>query len=57
MSKIEKLIARFKTKPKDFAWDEMTKILNHFGYEEIHGSVMNVNYNYRPTTIKITDLT
>ena len=38
MSKIEKLIARFKNKPKDFTWDEMTKMLNSFGYEEIHGS-------------------
>ncbi len=38
MSKVEKLIARFKTKPKDFTWDEMTRMLNHFGYEEIHGS-------------------
>ena len=35
---MEKLIARFKTKPKDFTWNEMTKILNSFGYEEIHGS-------------------
>ncbi|MBF0523446.1 MAG: type II toxin-antitoxin system HicA family toxin [Candidatus Omnitrophica bacterium] len=38
MSKTEKLIARFKTKPKDFTWDEMISLLNYFGYEEIRGS-------------------
>ena len=38
MSKIEKLIARFKLKPKDFTWDELTKLLNHFGYVEMRGS-------------------
>ncbi len=38
MSKVEKLVARFKTKPKDFTWDEMTRMLKHFGYEEIRGS-------------------
>jgi len=38
MSTIEKLIARFKTKPRDFSWDELTRLLNHFGYEEITGS-------------------
>ncbi len=38
MSKIEKLIARFKERPKDFTWDELTKMLGHFGYEEIRGS-------------------
>jgi predicted RNA binding protein YcfA (HicA-like mRNA interferase family) len=38
VSKIEKLIARFRTKPKDFTWDEMVKMLSHFGYREIRGS-------------------
>ena len=38
MSKIEKLIARFKMKPKDFSWEELTKLLNYLGYEEIRGS-------------------
>ena len=35
MAKIEKLIARLLTKPKDFTWDELVKILNHFGYSEL----------------------
>ncbi|QYS89590.1 type II toxin-antitoxin system HicA family toxin [Flavobacterium columnare] len=35
MSKIEKLIERLKSKPKDFTWEEMLKVLNYFGYEEL----------------------
>jgi predicted RNA binding protein YcfA (HicA-like mRNA interferase family) len=37
MSTIEKLIARFTNKPRDFSWQELTRLLNHFGYEEIAG--------------------
>lgn len=29
---------RFKSKPKDFGWDELVKMLHYFGYQEIHGS-------------------
>jgi len=32
MSRIEKLIDRFKSKPKDFTYNELQKLLNHFGY-------------------------
>ncbi len=35
MSKIEKLIERLKSEPKDFTWDELTKVLAHFGYSEM----------------------
>jgi len=35
LSRIDKLIARFKQKPKDFTWDELVVLLNHFGYDEI----------------------
>ncbi len=35
MSKIEKLIQRFKNYPKDFSYDDLRKILKHYGYEEI----------------------
>lgn len=38
MSTIEKLIARFKTKPRDFSWEELTRILYYFGYVQIKGS-------------------
>ena len=35
MSKIEKLIQRLLSYPKDFTYSELNKILNHFGYEEM----------------------
>lgn len=35
MGKIDKLIERFLSKPKDFTYDELKKLLNHFGYQEI----------------------
>jgi hypothetical protein len=35
MSKVEKLIEKLKSRPKDFTWDEMLKVLNHFGFEQI----------------------
>lgn len=33
MSKTEKLIEKLKSKPKDFTWEELIKILKHCGYE------------------------
>jgi hypothetical protein len=35
MSKIEKLIGRLKSRPKDFTWEEMTRVLKYYGYEEM----------------------
>lgn len=32
MSKREKLIERFKSKPKDFTFDELVTLLGYFGY-------------------------
>ena len=34
MSKIEKLILKFKSNPKDLTWEELVKILAHFGFTE-----------------------
>ena len=34
MSKIEKLILKFRTIPKDLTWEELVKILNHYNYQE-----------------------
>jgi predicted RNA binding protein YcfA (HicA-like mRNA interferase family) len=36
LGKIDKLIERLKTYPKDFTWEELTKVLNHFGYNEMN---------------------
>ncbi|WP_281238792.1 type II toxin-antitoxin system HicA family toxin [Flavobacterium praedii] len=35
MSKVEKLIEKLKSRPKDFTWDEILKVLHHFGFEQI----------------------
>lgn len=35
MSRIEKLIERLLSRPADLTWDELVKILSHFGYEEM----------------------
>ncbi len=34
MSKFEKLVEKLKSKPKDFTWDEMVKVLKHYGYKQ-----------------------
>ncbi len=34
MSKAEKLLQRFLSKPKDFTFEELRRLLSHFGYEE-----------------------
>lgn len=35
MTKLEKLLQRFLTKPNDFTWDELVKLLNGFGYAQV----------------------
>ncbi|MBP7471147.1 MAG: type II toxin-antitoxin system HicA family toxin [Flavobacterium sp.] len=35
MSKVEKIIEKLKSKPKDYTWDEMLKVLNYFGFEQM----------------------
>ncbi len=38
MGTIEKLEQRFKSKPKDFTFSELTRLLNWYGYTEAQGS-------------------
>lgn len=35
MTKREKLLDRLLTKPKDFTWGELSKVLGSFGYQQI----------------------
>ena len=35
MSRREKLVERFKARPRDFTWDEMTKLLEGLGYRRV----------------------
>ncbi|MGD9107873.1 MAG: type II toxin-antitoxin system HicA family toxin [Gammaproteobacteria bacterium] len=44
MPKNKKLITRFKTRPKDFTWVELTSMLNHLGFVEIRGSGSRVKF-------------
>jgi predicted RNA binding protein YcfA (HicA-like mRNA interferase family) len=37
MSRQEKLVIRLLAVPKDFTWEELIKVLNSFGYEEVKG--------------------
>jgi len=36
VEKIKKLIDRFQANPKDFTWNELTKVLNSFGYKQVN---------------------
>lgn len=37
MTKIEKLLNKFLSNPKDFTWEELTRVLSYFGYVEQTG--------------------
>ena len=39
MTKVDKLIKRFLSNPKDFTWEELVKILSYFGYKENIGGI------------------
>jgi len=53
MSTIEKLITRFMTKPRDFSWEELTRLLSYFDYEVMAGSGSRRKFihNYRQPII------
>lgn len=38
MTRFEKLLRRFLSKPKDFSYDELTRLLRSFGYVEQQGA-------------------
>lgn len=35
MAQIEKLTVKLLSRPTDFTWEELVKILSHFGYREL----------------------
>ena len=37
MSQVQKLVIRLLSYPRDFTWEELIKVLRHFGYEEFTG--------------------
>ena len=44
MAQMDKLIARFKTHPKDFTWAELTRILKGLSFQELQGSGSRVKF-------------
>jgi predicted RNA binding protein YcfA (HicA-like mRNA interferase family) len=38
MTKAEKLLARFLSRPKDFTYNELLRLLSSLGYKVLHGS-------------------
>ncbi len=44
MAQMDKLIARFKSRPKDFTWDEFRRLLKSLGFQEIRGSGSRVKF-------------
>lgn len=55
MSVITKAIDRLKRKPTDFKWSELTRIMNHFGYQTLEGSGSRVKF-YHPEKDSIVNL-
>lgn len=45
MGKSEKLIAKLKTVPADFTWQELTILLKTLGYQQVQGSGSRVKFN------------
>ena len=45
LGKREKLIAKLKTVPADFTWQELTVLLNALGYQEVQGSGSRVKFD------------
>jgi hypothetical protein len=44
MTKTDKLIERFKTKPRDFTWNELTTLLRKLRFRELQGSGSRVKF-------------
>jgi len=44
MAQMDKLIARIKSHPKDFTWDELKRLLKWLGFQEIQGSGSRVKF-------------
>ena len=52
MSSIEKLIERMKTVPRDFTYDEASRIAKYFHYQERQGDGSRVRF-YRESDQKV----
>jgi predicted RNA binding protein YcfA (HicA-like mRNA interferase family) len=53
MSKVEKLIARLLSSPKDFTYSELKTILASLGYDEVQGAGSRVCFQNATHKIKL----
>lgn len=53
MTANEKLIERFRKKPKDFSYDELKRLLSFYGYSEKQGAGSRVVFINEKTNHKI----
>jgi hypothetical protein len=53
MSKIEKLMIRFLSSPKDFTYNELYTLLLSFGYVEVQGSGSRICFSKGDHKIKL----
>lgn len=53
MSKIDKAIARLRATPKDFAWDELKRVMAHFGFDLKNGTGARVKFVHSETMLVI----
>lgn len=44
LGKIEKLIERFKGRPKDFTWSELERLLTHYEFVQFEGDGSRVKF-------------
>jgi len=47
MTKLDKLITRFKSRPSDFSWDELVTLLKRLGFEELQGNGSRVKFFHK----------
>ena len=53
MSKVDKLIMRLLSYPKDFTYNELKKLLASFGYHEVQGAGSRVYFSKGNHKIKL----
>ena len=54
MSKFQKALDRLKSKPRDFTWRELQKIMSHFGYQELRGGGSRRKFMNPKTRISVS---
>jgi len=47
MAKLDKLLMRFQSKPKDFTWKELNTLLTKLGFKELQGSGPRVKFYHQ----------